>query len=419
MAGDVERKDVADPLLKDGRSERNALRGRLVARTWEYNPALYAPARYRRACRYEVFVPDTVAGLDIVLPGDVAGVVSDAEKVIADLNRDAGAALNPLARLLLRTESIASSKIEGMQVDARTLARAEANQETGRSVGPEAAEILGNIDAMQLAIERASGAGRIGAQDIRDIHAVLMEHDTRARRRGEFRDSQNWIGGNDYNPCGADFVPPPAEEVPPLIDDVSEFCADESLPPLVQAALAHAQFETIHPFEDGNGRTGRALVQIILRRRDVAPGFVPPISVVLAREKARYIRGLTLFRENRVAEWVEIFAVAAAQAAQLAVHYLGRVSDLQAEWRRRLRESSSPRAGAAAWTIIDLLPAHPIITTAIGVAATGRTRPAVANAIQELVDAGVLLPLSQSARNRAWEADSILDLIVGLESGTE
>ena len=394
------------------------MRGRLVAKTWEHNPTLYAPARYRRACRYEAFVPDRIAGVDVVLPGEVAGAVSDADKAIATLNRDAGPALNPLARLLLRTESIASSKIEGMQVDARTLARAEANQETGRSVGPEAAEILANIDAMQLAIERASGAHGIGAQDIRDIHAVLMEHDTRARRRGEFRDSQNWIGGNDYNPCGADFVPPPAEEVPPLIDDLSGFCADESLPPLVQAALAHAQFETIHPFEDRNGRTGRALVQIILRRRDVAPGFVPPISVVLAREKPRYIRGLTLFREDRIAEWVEIFAVAAAWAAQLAVSYLGRVSELQADWRRRLREHSSPRADAAAWAIIDVLPAHPIITTPIGVAATGRTRPAITNAIQELADAGILLPLSQSARNRAWEAAGLLDLIVGLESGT-
>jgi Fic family protein len=395
------------------------VRGHFERRVWEYNPTLYAPARYRRACGYDAFIPDPLTDLEVSLSGELAGVVSDAEKAIADLNKAAGPELMPLARLLLRTESIASSKVEGMQVDARSLARAEANQETGRNVGPDAAEILANVEAMQLAIERASSVEAITPRDIVDIHTVLMARTANAKIAGRIRKDQNWIGGNEYNPCGADFVPPPEQEVEGLFSDVCEFCADESLPPLVQAAIAHAQFEIIHPFEDGNGRTGRALVQVILRRRRLAPAFVPPISVVLAKDKDQYIKGLTLFREDRIPEWLEIFAVAASQAAGLAARCTARVSELQERWRDMLRAHTSPRTDAAAWAVIDVLPAHPVITVPVAVAATRRTKPAVTNAIAELEEAGVVDRLGESARNRAWEAVGLLDLVVGLEAGVD
>ena len=151
------------------------MRGQYVHQIWQADPTVYAPPRYRRACEYDAFLPEAIAGVDVALPGDVAGVVSDAEKAISDLNRAAGLELMPLARLLLRTESIASSKVEGMQVDARSLARAEANQETGRKVGSGSAEILANIDAMQLSIERAAELEGLHSADFLDIHRVLLE----------------------------------------------------------------------------------------------------------------------------------------------------------------------------------------------------------------------------------------------------
>lgn len=392
------------------------MRGVYIHRIWRADPNIYAPARYRRACGYDAFIPEPVHGLSVSLPGDVAGVVSDAEKAIADLNHAAGPELTPLARLLLRTESIASSKVEGLQLDARNLARAEANQETGRKVGPGAAEILANIDAMQLSIERAANAGGLKPRDLQDIHRVLLERAPNLTIAGRLRDTQNWIGGNDYNPCQAAFVPPPSDELDRLLDDLCRFVNDETLPPLVQAAIAHAQFETIHPFLDGNGRTGRALIQVVLRRRGLAPAFVPPISVVLAAHKDRYLRGLTAFREDELTEWIEQFAAATHQAAWLASHYVGRVGDLQDKWRAQLGDIRSPRADAAAWSLISVLPAHPIITIPVAVAATRRTRPALANAVRELEAAGVLIPLSESARNRSWEAAGLLDLIVELEA---
>jgi Fic family protein len=394
------------------------MRGRYVHRIWHSNPTIYAPARYRKACAYDAFVPDPVSDLELSLPGDVAGVVSEAEKAITDLNNSAERTLRPLARLLLRTESIASSRVEGMQVDARTLARAEANQDTGRRVGAEAAEILANVEAMQTAVERAVSADAVTVQDLEEIHRVLLSRSGNYKIAGVVRDSQSWIGGNDHNPCGADFVPAPPEDVAPLLSDLCRFTNDNVLPPLAQAAVAHAQFETIHPFHDGNGRTGRALVQVILRRRGLAFNFAPPISVVLANDRDRYIRGLTLFREGEVAKWVEVFASAAAQAALLASRYVGRVSLLQDQWRDQLRHGvSTPRADAAAWALIDVLPAHPIITVAVAVAATGRHKSSLVVAVDQLEAAGVLVGLSQSPRNRAWEASGLLDLIVELEAG--
>lgn len=395
------------------------MRGRLVRRTWRHDPTLYAPPRYRRACAYESFIPRPLAGDAFDLSGHAFSRVSEAEQMVVELNRSAGPELAALAPLLLRTESIASSKIEGMQADARQLARAEARRRAGRGIGHQAAEIIANIDAMELAVQQAASAERLTPDDLRAIHEALLAKSPSWSDAGRLRDSQNWIGGNDYNPCGADYVPPPPEEVAPLLDDLCQFCNDHDLSPLLQAAIAHAQFETIHPFGDGNGRTGRALVQALLRRRGLAPEFIPPISVALwqPQRRERYIAGLTMFRKNQVAEWITIFAEATAQAAQAARRYSDLLVDLRSFWRARLRETVNPRSDAAAWAIIDILPAHPVVTVAMAAEATGRTPPPVNSAMTQLEQAGVLIPLGESRRNRAWEPEGLLDLIIELESG--
>jgi Fic family protein len=394
------------------------LPGRRVTLTWEHEPALYAPAKFRRACRYEAFIPEPLSALPLTLTAEVAGVVSEAEAAIRALNDVARPALAPLARLLLRTESIASSKVEGMHLDARELARAEARMEIGNKAGATALEVMGNIDAMALAVEQAATAERFGVDEVLAIHSRSMEHAPNPRIAGRLRTGQNWIGGNDYNPCGADFVPPPPEHVAPLLYDLCDAINDDLLPPMVQAALVHAQFETIHPFDDGNGRTGRALIHVVLRRRGLAPAYVPPISVALAAARDRYIAGLTRFREDGVEAWVEQFAASGASAAHLATAYLKAVQALVARWRAQLRAlPKAPRADAAAWALIDVLPGHPLITAPVAAAATGKSKPATYQAIEELHAAGVLTPLSESRRNRVWEANGLLDLLAGFESG--
>jgi Fic family protein len=399
--------------------QRFDMPARRLSLIWHADPTRYAPARHRRACEYEAYLPARLVELNVSLSAETAGVVSDAEAAIHRLNADARPALAPLARLLLRTESIASSKVEGLQVGLRELARAEAKAEAGGKVGPTALEVLANIDAMQLAVDAATHTPVFTVAQITTIHARLMASAPNATRSaGVIRTTQNWIGGNDYTPCGADFVPPPPEYVAPLLEDLCAAINDTTLPPLVQAALVHAQFETIHPFDDGNGRTGRALIQVVLRRRRLAPEYVPPISVVLANAKDRYIAGLTNFRSDRVEHWVTQFAASAASAAQLAEDYLRSVIRQVAVWRAQLAATSdAPRADAAAWAVIDVLPAHPVLTAPVAAAATGRGKAPVYDAIRQLVTAGVLTPLTSGARNQSWEAVGLLDMLEELSAG--
>jgi Fic family protein len=242
---------------------------------------------------------------------------------------------------------------------------------------------------------------------------------TAERVAGRLRDSQSWIGGNDHNPCGADFVPPPPEEVPGLLRDLCDAIHDDRLPPIVQAALVHAQFETIHPFADGNGRTGRALIHVVLKRRRVAPTYVPPISVLLAAHRDHYIEGLIRFRGDRISAWIEQFAAAARGAARLAAAYLEEVQRLSDAWRAKLSAGAkAPRSDAAAWVLIDVLPAYPVITAPVAARATGRSRPQIYEALEQLQAAGVVVPLSASRRNRSWQAAGLLDLLEQLEGGT-
>lgn len=392
--------------------------GQLFRRTWLSNPTLHAPAKHKRACRYDAFVPVELKTLGLQLDAGLSGLISQTEQELQQLNGEAGGVLNPLARLLLRTESIASSKVEGMQVGIQELARAEAKAESGGTPGSTAMDVLANINAMELAVDNAAALEQFGEPDLLAIHRQLLEHEVHRQIAGQIRTTQNWIGGNDYTPCGADFVPPPPEDVHRLLADLYVAINDTLLPPLVQAALVHAQFETIHPFDDGNGRTGRALVHVVLRRRGIAPRFLPPISVVFAGARDRYINGLTQFRGDGVALWIEQFATATLAAVHHARAYIDATRALQEAWRERLRAHAIvPRADAAAWPIIDVLPAHPMISGPVAEAATGRSRARVNEAITMLVDAGVLISTTTGRRNRWWQASGLLALIERFENG--
>jgi hypothetical protein len=159
-------------------------------------------------------------------------------------------------------------------------------------------------------------------------------------------------------------------------------------------------------------------VHVVLRRRAIAPRFLPPISVVFAGARERYIGGLTTFRGDGVAEWIEDFVTAADRAARLARAYVTAVRSQQEQWRNQLRATgNAPRADAAAWAIITLLPAHPMLSAPVAAAVIGRAKSGVYEGIEQLIAAGVLLPLSEGRRNRWWEASGLLDLIEQLGNG--
>ncbi|MCY3921232.1 MAG: Fic family protein [Chloroflexi bacterium] len=391
------------------------MRSRYVHRVWKPRSDALGTRRYRRPCDYSAFIPERVADTTFTLPIELTADLADAEAAVLRLQQPDDRLFDPLLHLLMRSESIASSRIEGIQVDARDLARAEARGRIGRRVGARAREVISNIEAMQLAIGHAAAVDQVTLRDLLSIHEVLMRG--QLQTAGQVRTAQNWIGGNDHNPCGADFVPPPPELVPDLLEDLCAFCNSDQMPPLVQAAIAHAQFETIHPFDDGNGRTGRALMHILLRRRGLAALVTPPISVALAHARGAYINGLVAYRDDKLDEWFEIIASATLSSVALAERYRISVGDLLAEWQRRLREGANPRSDAAAWLILEQLPSYPVLNRADAAEFSGRSLPAVDLGLRQLEDAGILDPIrDQSPSRRSWEPSGLLDLIIELES---
>ena len=397
---------------------------RVVRRHWGGNPD--ALSRHgRMPCDYEAYVPDPLSGRTVTLQGGVAADVTDAETAIARLDARATtlADTEGLARLLLRAESVASSRIEGLEVGARKLLRSEAARQLGeRVIDLTAAEVLGNINAMNAAVHELRPGDPVTPETLLGFHRRLMANSRLSAQAGQLREQQNWIGGSEYNPCSAAFVPPPPELVPGLIEDLCAFCNDDSLPAVVQAALAHAQFETIHPFADGNGRTGRGLIHLVLRRRGLATRVLPPISLILATWATDYIDGLTATRYRGPAtsdaaqaglnRWIGTFAGACARAAGDAGSFENRVEQIEASWRAQVGRI---RSGSATDRLLRALPGAPVLSVSGAAELTGRSYPQVNEAIGRLVPAGVLTQISVGKRNRAFEAKDIINAFTDLE----
>jgi Fic family protein len=366
-----------------------------------------------------------LAGREILLSGETAADIADAERAIAVLDAQASSLLDTeaLARILLRAESVASSRIEGLAVGTRRLLRAEAAVKVGEQPGDStAAEVLASIDAMASAIQGTGPGDPITPAVLLDFHRRLLAGGRPGPHAGSIRTEQNWIGGSSYNPCSASFVPPPPEYVRDLLDDLCAFCTSESLPAVAQAAIAHAQFETIHPFVDGNGRTGRALIHLVLRRRGLATRVLPPVSLVLATWADDYVLGLGATRYRGPASsaaardgvdlWVGRFAAACRRAVVDAASFEDRARGLQESWRSRL---GRVRANSATDVLLRVLPGAPILTASSAAGLAGRSFKAANDAIARLAEAGVLQQISVGRRNRAFEAPEVIEAFTALE----
>lgn len=362
---------------------------------------------------YQAYVPDDVAAVDPVLPASISRVLHEADEAVRELNADLPnvAGLEALARQLLRQESVASSRIEGLVMSHRRLAKAAvADDDQHRDTSAEA--ILANIAAMEHAITVTSAADEITVVGLVDVHRALMENTRDAHLAGQVRTRQNWIGGSNYSPRGAAFVPPPEDEVDRLLDDLAVFMNRNDLSPTLQAAIAHAQFETIHPFADGNGRTGRCLVHVVYRRGVLASRFVPPISLVMATEGDAYVRDLTAYREAQPSDWYVDFALTVIRACRAARQLAAQIDGLAEHW---MDQAGNPRRDSTARKLIQLLPGQPILRVSHAIALTGAGSTAAHNAVNALEAAGVLKQITVGRRNRAWEAVGLLKLIDDFE----
>jgi Fic family protein len=306
---------------------------------------------------------------------------------------------------------MASSQMEGLVVPShRSLAKAE----IGRRHKETAQTALANIAAVKWAYEWAAGTREpftTGA--ITSIHERIAAADRwLGAHAGALRTRQNWIGSDPYTPAGAEFIPPPPDLVAELLDDLCAFLNRVDLPPVAQAAIGHVQFETIHPFPDGNGRVGRALIGASLSRSGVCRDVVPPISLVLAGRKDAYVDALTAFRYGDDDPWLLLAAESAAHAAHASIELADQIAALQEHWRERAKR---PRADSAAELIIRLLAAEPVLNVELAARRTGRSEEAARQALNRLAEAGVVQLTTVAKRDRAWESIGIFALVDEME----
>jgi Fic family protein len=264
--------------------------------------------------------------------------------------------------------------------------------------------------------------GTISVKTLLAVHRRLLLKTSLFAHAGKVRTQQNWIGGSDYNPCSAAFVPPPHELVPGLLTDLCSFCNDDSLPAVAQAAIAHAQFETIHPFVDGNGRVGRALIHLVLRRRGLSMRVFAPVSLILATWSKDYVNALTRTRyigppdgEEAIRglnDWVALFAAACKRAVDDAFGFEARMQEIEKTWRAKL---GRVRRNSATDLLLRELTSAPMITVGNASKLIHRSFEATNKAISRLIDARILTPVTIGRRNRAFEARDTLRIFTDLE----
>jgi len=322
---------------------------------------------------------------------------------IAALDGTRGADLEALGVLLLRTESVASSKIEAVEASLDDYARALHGVRNNSS----AVSMVAATSALASMIEDVARYGRIELAAITSAHEALMRDEpAEASHAGRPRTMQNWIGGSDHSPRGALYVPPPPAMVQRYLDDLLAFANRNDLPVLVQAAIAHAQFESIHPFTDGNGRIGRALINSVLRRRGATTRVVVPLASALVAHRDRYFDVLNAYRRGEVRPLLAIFAESSRIAASESRHTATRLSEIPEEWRSLV---GSARGGSAAARLLAVLPSRPILSSEDACAVVDAPRSSVFAAINRLRDAGILRPLTDRKRDQIWGAALILD----------
>lgn len=335
--------------------------------------------------------------------------LADAE---AALGRLAGAGrLLPHPQLLvgpyLRREAVASTRIEGTQASLAEVFDAEASD---LPLGPDVEEVINYVLAMETGLRRLATLP-LSTRLIREMHAVILAGVRgRERQPGGLRTTQNWIGVPGATIATAAFVPPPPDQVGRLLDDLERFVHEEpATPPLVQAALLHYQFETIHPFLDGNGRLGRLLVVFFLVVRDRLPEPLLYLSPYFEARRAQYYDALQGVRERGDFDrWLALFLEAVCAQAADAVTRAERLTDLRERYRAEVQATTR----GAANQVVDLAFEQPVLTARAVERRLDITRPAALKALRHLADVGMLVEVSAGPRGQLrWRAESVLEVL--------
>jgi Fic family protein len=346
------------------------------------------------------------------LPLDVVKLLDDATGAVHRLGGLGRLVPNPhlLMAPHVRLEAVLSSRIEGTQTGVEELLRFEADRSPPPAGAEDAREVSNYVAALEHGLARLTEGFPMSVRLLREMHEILLDAVRGSYRRpGELRSSPNWIGGGDL--VTAAFVPPPPDEMGRALSDWEQFLHEDHLPLLVQLALAHYQFEVIHPFLDGNGRIGRLLIPLVLVARGALPQPLLYLSAYLERHRAAYYDHLLATSQHGdLGPWLRFFLTGVREQARDAEERTVRLVELQRQLREELlvenRANSVVRLG-------ERLFGTPVVTAGGVERLLGCTRPTAQAAIDTLVDRGDLTEVTGRERHRVYEASHIIAAVYG------
>lgn len=367
----------------------------------------------RQISGYSAFVPVPLPPLPTLrLEGELQAVLSAADRALGRLDGAIGTLPDPdlFVFMYVRKEAVLSSQIEGTQSSLDNLLEAEAEMydpRRPRDVG----EVLNYVRAMNLGIERLKELP-VSLRLIREIHRELLQGVRGAERQpGEVRTSQNWIGPAGCVLADAIFVPPPPSEVAAALSDWESFLhAQHGLPPLVEIGLAHAQFETIHPFLDGNGRLGRLLITFLLCEREILLRPVLYLSHYFRRNRQTYYDRLQAVRDEGDWEsWMRFFLQGVLEVSNESASTVRRINQLR-EHDRALIGREFVRGAGSALRILEFLYSRPIVTVTELAEVGGVTFQAANTLAKRLGELGILQEVTGHARNRRFRYERYVSI---------
>ena len=381
-----------------------------VTRVWQDQDG-GVPAQNQGA--YSAFVPDTISNWFPRLAVDTEHAMADAAITVMRYQIGGQRSFAP-EWIVNHAEGLASSTMEGVHAPLWRVAQAEVLPDPESPTAADDLQSAANVAITSAAVDIGVSGADLSVGDLCDLNGTLMAASAKASQCGKLRDEQSWIGGMD--PVRAVYVPPPPESVPWLMDDLVRFCNESEMSPVFVAALAHWQLETVHPFADGNGRTGRALIHYVLARRGLVGKPTVPVSAILVKDKARYISALDSARHlgppnsperlPGIARWAEHFSESLVHACEYGERLKAATAEVWQSWSEAL-----PNPTPAQSRLMKMLGSVPVINAKIAAEDIGANERTARRAIARLVQCGILEQRNDGNRNRIFQAPALLRCI--------
>ena len=361
---------------------------------------------------FYTFIPHPLPPPDLILSQIHFDLLEKANRALGKL--DGLSQLLPNVSLFIywyvRKEAVLSSQIEGTQSSLSDLLLYEEKEAPSVPI-EDVEEVSQYVAAINYGLKRIAEGFPMSLRLIKEIHEVLLSTGRGSTKSpGEFRRSQNWIGGT--RPGKARFVPPPPEKVLELLSDLEKFLNDipERTPTLIKAALMHVQFETIHPFLDGNGRLGRLLIILILCAEKAISEPTLYLSLFFKRHREIYYELLQTVRtDGKWEEWLEFFLEGVQITAEEAVTSARKILEVFAQDRRNIEELGRP--AATALRVHELLQKRPIISVPMASAELNLSAPTVRNSLEKLKEIGLIKEITGKKRDRLFSYQSYLEIL--------